>query len=375
MPFIPPGEPRPKGQTMKVFIEFEKKPLLFERPRDIIRVNDPNKIAPAFDDIERYLDEGRHIAGFMSYEAGYSFEQKLLIDKIYDFPLLCFGVYDKPQMKRPDGIRTSGNLDDIHINLSKQEYSGNIEKIRQHIECGDVYQITYCIKKKFRFNGDAWGLYNTLLDAQPVPYPAYIETDGMKILSLSPERFLLKRGESILTEPMKGTWWRGGNFFSDLIERYRFSRDRKNRAENIMIADLLRNDLGRVGKDIRAPKLYRITKYRTLYQMTSIVTGKVPRDIRCYDLFAALFPSGSVTGAPKIRAMEIIKEIENEERMIYTGAIGYITPERDMYFNIPIRTALLRGEEGEMGIGGGIVWDSTAEGEWREGSLKAKFLE
>jgi len=360
---------------MKVFIEFEKKPLLFERPRDIIRVNDPNKIAPAFDDIERYLDEGRHIAGFMSYEAGYSFEQKLLIDKIYDFPLLCFGVYDKPQMKRPDGIRTSGNLDDIHINLSKQEYSGNIEKIRQHIECGDVYQITYCIKKKFRFNGDAWGLYNTLLDAQPVPYPAYIETDGMKILSLSPERFLLKRGESILTEPMKGTWWRGGNFFSDLIERYRFSRDRKNRAENIMIADLLRNDLGRVGKDIRAPKLYRITKYRTLYQMTSIVTGKVPRDIRCYDLFAALFPSGSVTGAPKIRAMEIIKEIENEERMIYTGAIGYITPERDMYFNIPIRTALLRGEEGEMGIGGGIVWDSTAEGEWREGSLKAKFLE
>jgi len=359
---------------MKVFIEFEKKPLLFENPRKILRVHDPNKIAQAFSDIERYLDEGRHIAGFLSYEAGFSFEKKLFVDKKYDFPLLCFGVYDKPSAKRPDIPRTSGKLDDTYINISKQEYSGNIEKIRHYIECGDVYQITYCIKKKFKFSGDAWALYNSLLEAQPVPYPAYIETGDMKILSLSPERFFLKKGGNILAEPMKGTWWRGGNFISDIIERYRFSRDRKNKAENIMIADLLRNDLGRVGKDIRAPKLYRITKYRTLYQMTSIVTGKVPRDIRCYDLFAALFPSGSVTGAPKIRAMEIIKEIENEERMIYTGAIGYITPERDMYFNIPIRTVLLRGEEGEMGIGGGIVWDSTAEGEWREGLLKAKFL-
>ena len=359
---------------MKVFIEFERHPLLFENPRNIIRVHDPNKIASAFADIERYLDEGLHIAGFLSYEAGFSFEKKLFVDKKYDFPLLCFGVYGKPSAKRPEGERTSVKLDDTYINISKQEYSANIEKIRRHIQDGDVYQITYCIKKKFKFSGDAWGLYNSLLESQPVPYPAYIETGDMRILSLSPERFFLKKGGNILAEPMKGTWWRGGNFISDIIERYRFSRDRKNKAENIMIADLLRNDLGRVGKDIKAPKLYRITKYKTLYQMTSIVTGKVPRDIRCYDLFAALFPSGSVTGAPKIRAMEIIKEIEKEERTIYTGAIGYITPERDMYFNIPIRTALLRGEEGEMGIGGGIVWDSTAEGEWREGQLKAKFL-
>jgi len=370
---------------MKVFIEFEKKPLLFENPRDIIRVHDPNMIASAFADIERYLDEGRHIAGFLSYEAGFSFEKKLFVDKKYDFPLLCFGVYDKPSAKRPYGERTIGKLDGTYINISKQEYSGNIDRIRHHIECGDVYQITYCIKKKFKFSGDAWGLYNKLLESQPVPYPAYIETDGMKILSLSPERFFLKKGVNILAEPMKGTWWRGQNILADMIERYRFSCDRKNKAENIMIADLLRNDLGRVGNNIKAPKLYKITKYRTLYQMTSIVTGKVPRDIRCYDLFAALFPSGSVTGAPKIRAMEIIKEIENEERMIYTGAIGYITPERDMYFNIPIRTILLRKggtggrsmraeHEGEMGIGGGIVWDSTAEGEWREGLLKSKFL-
>jgi para-aminobenzoate synthetase/4-amino-4-deoxychorismate lyase len=147
-----------------------------------------------------------------------------------------------------------------------------------------------------------------------------------------------------------------------------------------MIADLLRNDLGRVGTEIDWPKIYTITKYKTLYQMTSTVTGKVDKNIKLYDLMAAIFPSGSVTGAPRIRAMEIIKEIEKEERKIYTGAIGYVTPDRDMYFNIPIRTILISGgpstslRTGEMGIGGGIVWDSTPQGEWDEGLLKAKFL-
>ena len=141
-----------------------------------------------------------------------------------------------------------------------------------------------------------------------------------------------------------------------------------------MIADLLRNDMGKIGNAVRAPKLFTVTGYRTLYQMTSTVTGAVPRDIALYDFFAALFPSGSVTGAPKIRAMEIIKELEPEERKIYTGAIGYISPDRDMYFNIPIRTLLISGQSGEMGIGGGIVWDSTAQGEWDEGLLKARFL-
>ncbi|MDD2702397.1 MAG: chorismate-binding protein, partial [Candidatus Omnitrophica bacterium] len=156
--------------------------------------------------------------------------------------------------------------------------------------------------------------------------------------------------------------------------RFRFSSDEKNKAENIMITDLLRHDIGKIGNVVRVPKVFTVTGYNTLYQMTSTVTGKVRRDIALYDLFAALFPSGSVTGAPKIRAMEIIKELESEERKIYTGAIGYISPDRDMYFNIPVRTLLINGQSGEMGIGGGIVWDSTVEGEWNEGMLKARFL-
>jgi para-aminobenzoate synthetase/4-amino-4-deoxychorismate lyase len=173
---------------------------------------------------------------------------------------------------------------------------------------------------------------------------------------------------------MKGTWPRGKGAAGDLFERIRFQYDGKNRAENVMIADLLRNDLGRIGGHVRAPKLFEIAGYNTLFQMTSTVTGEVAQRIPVYDLFRSLFPSGSVTGAPKIRAMEIIRSLEPEERKIYTGAIGYVTPERDMFFNIPIRTLLLDGGRGEMGIGGGIVWDSTPDGEWAEGLLKAKFV-
>jgi para-aminobenzoate synthetase/4-amino-4-deoxychorismate lyase len=186
--------------------------------------------------------------------------------------------------------------------------------------------------------------------------------------------FIKKTSGHVITKPMKGTWPRGNNMISDLIAPFCLKYDRKNRAENVMIADLLRNDLGRVGMDIRAPKLFEVAKYATLCQMTSTVTGRVDKDIALYGLFASLFPSGSVTGAPKMRAMEIIRKLEKEERKIYTGAIGYITPDRDIFFNIPMRTLLISGGSGEIGIGGGIVWDSTSQGEWDESMLKAKFL-
>jgi len=242
------------------------------------------------------------------------------------------------------------------------------------LRAGDIYQATYCIKFLFAFNGDAFRLYRDLFKKQPVPYPAYIETDEYKILSLSPEMFLKKSGRFITTKPMKGTWFRGKNIFTDSLAKYQFQHDEKNRAENLMITDLLRNDLGRIGRNIQVPKLFEITPYKTLFQMTSTVTAEIEKDIPIRELFKALFPSGSVTGAPKIRAIEIIKELEKTDRKIYTGAIGYITPERDMFFNIPIRTILLEKDHGELGIGGGIVWDSTAEGEWAEGLLKSKFF-
>ena len=360
---------------MDILIDFERRPLFFSDPQSIICCTDPAACAESFAKIESAIKAGYYVAGFLSYEAGYCFEERLRVSKEYDFPLIQMGVYKQPRSRRfPAPAQGRGTVSDFSLNISKKEYFSDIESIRDFIACGDVYQITYCIKFRFAFQGDVQALYSELLHKQPVPYPAYIKTDKFSILSLSPERFIKKQATRVITEPMKGTWPRGRNSVRDIAARYRFSRDIKNRAENVMIADLLRNDLGRIGKNIRAPKLFTIAQYKTLYQMTSTVTADVPCDMPLYDLFAAVFPSGSVTGAPKIRAMEIIRSLEGEERRIYTGAIGYIAPNRDMYFSVPIRTLLIRGGSGEMGVGGGIVWDSTPQGEWDEGMLKASFL-
>ena len=363
-------------KVMKILIQFEKKPLLFQDPEFIISCSDPSLFISCFNNIENALKKGYYLAGFVSYEAGYCFEERLVENKIYDFPLVHMGAYKAPlRNKISINARPCQNhLKALRLNISQGDYFSDINTIRDYIAKGDVYQITYCIKLLFNFHGDPFSLYAKLLEEQPVPYPAYIETDKFNILSLSPEMFIKKTSTHVTTKPMKGTWPRGNNIISDLIAPLCLKYDKKNRAENVMIADLLRNDLGRVVMNIRAPRLFEVAKYTTLCQMTSTVTGEVDKNTPVYGLFASLFPSGSVTGAPKIRAMDIIRELEGEERKIYTGAIGYISPDRDMFFNIPIRTLLIRDGAGEMGIGGGIVWDSTPQGEWDEGMLKAKFI-
>ena len=362
---------------MQVLIEFEKKPLLFKDPYRIISCKKLCEVLSCFNEMEKELGSGRYLAGFISYEAGYAFEQKLAADEGYDFPLVQMGVYDKPVRharvcdQKPASAKEALRI--ITTNKSRQEYFKDIDAIRSFIERGDVYQITYCMKFLLDHGADKYALYRDLFDVQPVPYPAYIEADGFSMLSLSPELFMKKNGNHIVTKPMKGTWFREG-FINNLLGGHFLKHDPKNRAENVMIADLLRNDLGRIGRNVKTPRLFEVAGYRTLFQMTSTVTASVDRDIVLYDLFKALHPSGSVTGAPKIRAMEIIRDLEREDRRIYTGAIGYITPDKDLMFNVPIRTLLFRGSSGEMGVGGGIVWDSTPQGEWDECMIKARFI-
>jgi len=358
---------------MLVLIEFEKRPLLFNDPERIISCDRLEGVAPCFAQMEEALKAGRYLAGFLSYECGYAFEEKLQEDKTYDFPLLCFGVYARP-ITPNDSHFAAAAARRFTLNITKPAYFDNISTIKSYIEKGDTYQITYCLKFKFDFEGDPYTFYRQLLAEQPVPYPAFIETADHKILSLSPEMFVKKAGDNIKTKPMKGTWPRGKNRWEDLWAGKKLHFDPKNRAENIMIADLLRNDLGRLGADIRWPRIFEVARYHTLFQMTSTITGKIDPQLTLYKLFASLHPSGSVTGAPKIRSMEIIRELETEERRIYTGAIGYIAPNKDLFFNIPIRTLLIRNSVGEMGVGGGIVWDSTPEAEFEECLLKARFL-
>ncbi len=360
---------------MEVRINFENKPLFFRDPEMIVICKDPLCFNSALKELEHLSKSGYWLAGFISYEAGYCLEEKLFDPIPYDFPLLMFGAYKNAE-DRASLPKKTGNfkINNLKPNISFDDYSHNIERIRQYISIGDVYQITYCVKYKFELAGDPYALYKELFCRQPVPYPAYIDTGEFQILSLSPERFIRKNNDQVLTEPMKGTWHRGRNVIADIIEKYRFFNDKKNRAENIMIADLLRNDLGRIGTGIAWRDLFKVTAYKTLFQMTSTVTAKVAPNRAFSTLLSTLFPSGSVTGAPKIRAMEVIREIEDEERNVYTGAIGYISPDGNMYFNVPIRTILVRGGGCEMGIGGGIIWDSTPEGEWAETRLKAEFL-
>jgi para-aminobenzoate synthetase / 4-amino-4-deoxychorismate lyase len=357
-------------------IDFERTRRVFRNAQEEIETNKLSELPACFARMEEASAKGLYLAGYLSYEAGYGFEPCLKQKDEFDFPVLSFGVYSRCQVTRQT-VQTKRQPITADLNHSWPEYHANISKIREYIAAGDTYQITYCLKNKFAYTGAPYELYQALLDYQPVPYPAYIGDRERQILSLSPELFFHKKGKKIVTKPMKGTLLRDGSWHNDLFGKRWLSRDPKNRAENIMITDLLRNDLGRIclPGSVEAVKLYEVAKYRTVYQMTSTVQGDLSDPaIPYYDLFKAIFPSGSVTGAPKIRAMEIIRELEPEERRIYTGAIGFITPEREMFFNVPIRTILLQGGQGEMGVGGGITHYSTPEGEYDECLVKSRFL-
>lgn len=360
---------------MFIYTGFENSPKYFNLPEEVAGCYDPSGLESTFNKIESWLDRGRYAAGFLSYEAGAWLNGRVSRGAERRFPLVCMGSYGPPAA---DGISCFAGggykLSGVAPSMDFGDYSKKIRRIREYIADGDVYQITFCMKMRFNFEGSAAALFTDLARLQPVPYPAFIDTGEFKVLSLSPELFVRKRGRDVLTKPMKGTWPRGEGPLSDLAARFRLKFDEKNRAENLMITDLLRNDLGRIGSDIRVKRLFEVSGYRTLYQMTSTIGASVERDKPLREVFAALFPSGSVTGAPKLRAMEIIEELESEDRHIYTGAIGYITPGRDMVFSVPIRTLLIKGEKGEMGVGGGIIWDSTPRGEWEEGMLKSRFL-
>ena len=329
------------------------------------------------------------MAGFFSYELGYLFEKRLQIfNKKSDFPLALFCAYDTPNIfdHREDRFING----DFHIpsenqnyemrnailSVPENEYHKNINKIRESIKKGDIYQANYTMKYHFDFSGSPLGLYNDLKKNQSAAYNVFAEFDDYHILSISPELFFRKKGNKITVKPMKGTVNRGKNIYEDRVKSRFLQADEKNRSENVMIVDLLRNDIGKISEtgSVRVKKLYEIEKYNTLFQMTSTIESRLLKNISIRQLIQSIFPSGSVTGAPKIRSMEIINELENDERKIYTGAIGFFEPSGDAVFNVAIRTVLLRGNRGVMGIGGAIVYDSNPEDEFQECLLKGNFL-
>ena len=361
--------------------------LLYAEPERLVFANTPEEVEGALDEVSAGLARGLHAAGFFSYELGYCLEPKLkgLLTHDRRVPLFWIGLFGAPRalddaLTRAwldkNGGAERAKISDLTLSWTREQYTQAFDKVEEFIAAGDVYQINLTLKFHFAFEGDAVALYAALRRKQRVAYGAVIGAPGFNVLSLSPELFFRREGKHMSTRPMKGTAPRGRTPREDARLKTWLAMDEKQRAENLMIVDLLRNDLGRVAKigSVEVTDLFTVETYRSVHQMTSGISAELRSDMGLKDMLRALFPCGSVTGAPKVRAMEIIHELEPAPRGVYTGAIGHITPSGDAQFNVAIRTVVLDADGGEMGIGSGIVANSKANSEFEECLLKAQFL-
>jgi para-aminobenzoate synthetase/4-amino-4-deoxychorismate lyase len=361
--------------------------LLFEDPVEIVRCDEPAQAGAALGTIAAAAGRGLTAAGYLAYELGYLLEPKLarLIPQDRAHPLIWMGLFERARELDGAGVRRllaehgdgGHRLERPRLSIGKADYLKAVERVKDYIAAGDVYQINLTFKYLFDFAGDPLSLYGELRRKQRVAHGGVLRTGDFDVISLSPELFLSVSDRHALTKPMKGTAPRGVTPDADAEMRRWLRSDEKSRAENLMIVDLLRNDLGRVAEigSVEAPALFTVETYPTLHQMTSSVTGRLRPGIGAAELIRALFPCGSVTGAPKVRAMEIIRELEATPRGVYTGAVGMIAPNGDARLNVAIRTVVLGHDgRGEMGIGSGIVHDSDPAAEYDECLLKADFL-
>ena len=279
------------------------------------------------------------------------------------------------QLPTPESPFGAGPLD-WRASVSREEYYGALKAIKDWIHRGDTYQVNYTHRLRAMFAAGPWDFFLHLMAAQEAPYGAFIEAGDWVIASASPELFFRLEGERIECRPMKGTAARGLTLAGDLAQAEALAASEKERAENVMIVDMVRHDLGRVAQtgSVTAARLFEVEKYPTLWQMTSTIEAKTQADLG--ELFRALFPPASVTGAPKARTMQIIARLESAPRRVYTGAIGFLAPGRQAQFNVAIRTLLLdrRSGQAEYGVGGGITWDSQPEAEWQECRTKTRIL-
>ncbi|MFD2046429.1 aminodeoxychorismate synthase component I [Ornithinibacillus salinisoli] len=355
----------------------KKEPLCFKDPVDVIVAHSVEEILPCLNKIQDAIHNGYYAAGYLSYEAAPAFDSAFAVHENSTMPLLWFGIFHKPTSE-PLLSSNHFHTDTWEPQTDINKYNQSIAKIKDYIAQGDTYQVNYTIRLSSDFQGDAIAYYNQLAASQSANYSAYLDIGSHQILSASPELFFHLKDGKITTKPMKGTIGRGETLKEDAANAEWLYHSEKNRAENVMIVDLLRNDLGRIAKagTVRVPQLFTIEEYPTVYQMTSTVTAEVEPETTVTDIFKALFPCGSITGAPKVSTMKIIHELETSPREVYCGTIGFITPEKEAIFNVPIRTVLIDNTFGhaQYGVGGGITWDSTSKEEYDEVLTKAKIL-
>ena len=344
-----------------------------------LKTKDIKEVKPLLDELEAYQNEGYYAVGYVSYEAAPAFETKF---QVIDGPLmseylLYFTVHETVQTEpiplTYDPITLPKSWQEL---TTAEEYKAAIEHIHHHIRKGDTYQVNYTVQLQQNLTADPFAIYNRLVVEQNAHYNAFIQHDDVSIISISPELFFKKDGDKLTTRPMKGTTNRGLTTETDLAQARWLAQDQKNRSENMMIVDLLRNDMNRISKigseDVKS--LCQVEQYSTVWQMTSTIETQLLPNSRLSDVFQALFPCGSITGAPKIATMEIIKKVEKQPRGVYCGAIGILVPQGPSIFNVAIRTLQMEGTKAIYGVGGGITWDSNWEAEYEETKQKAAVL-
>jgi para-aminobenzoate synthetase / 4-amino-4-deoxychorismate lyase len=356
--------------------------LLYQRPVELIEARAPDEVWPALMKLRDAGRRGLHAAGFISYEAGYALEPKLhpLAGDSQDVPLLWFGLFDECQettiaawsephtawASRPEPL------------LDRAAYEAAVDEVKEHILAGNIYQANLSFQAEVRTAGSPLALYGALRARARAGHGGIVHTGTHWLLSFSPELFFTLKGGRLETRPMKGTAERQADPAADSAAVAALREDPKQRAENLMIVDLLRNDLSRVSKPgtVKVPSLFEVETYPTVHQLVSTVTSELEEGLGPVDVLEALFPCGSITGAPKIRAMEIIAGLESGPRGAYTGTIGRISPDGEASFNVAIRTLTMRPGEGtaRLGLGSGIVADSRAPDEWRECLAKGAFV-
>ena len=365
----------------QTIIDFKELGLrhLFTKPIKELKTRDIDQVEALLKEVETYQEAGFYAVGYVSYEAAPAFEKKFAVHPapLMGEYLLYFTIHEEvetlPFPEDYEAVELPANWKE---EVEAPAYQKAIETIHHHIRQGDTYQVNYTVQLSQELKSDPLAIYNRLVVEQKAHYNAFIQHDDVAILSISPELFFEQDDRLLTTRPMKGTTHRGLTNQADLQEATWLEADPKNRAENMMIVDLLRNDMNRISEigSEQVTRLCQVEQYSTVWQMTSTIESRLRPEVDLVQTFQALFPCGSITGAPKISTMEIIQQTEVTPRGVYCGTIGILLPKGKRIFNVAIRTLQMQGNQAIYGVGGGITWDSKWEGEYQETKQKSAVL-
>ncbi|MBT7700514.1 MAG: aminodeoxychorismate synthase component I [Verrucomicrobia bacterium] len=370
--------PRPTPHTVVLQDPWRGRWMRFSNPERILCAERASDVVGVLEAAEAAVaSEGLTAVGYVGYEAAAAFDPALTTYPVDGFPPAWLGLYAAGEpVTAPAAPAAVLSPLTWTPSLSDEAYHAAVGRVRAYIEAGDTYQVNFSFRLHADAPTDPWELFCRMAGGQSAGYAAYVDTGDWVVCSASPELFFRLNGNDLVSRPMKGTRPRGRWLEEDVERAAELQQSPKDRAENVMIVDMVRNDLGRIARTgtVNVPKLFDVERYPTVLQMTSTVHAET--DAGLAELFGALFPAASITGAPKAHTMELIEELEETPRRIYTGAIGFWGPGREAQFNVAIRTALIERARGvaEYGVGGGVVWDSTQQGELEECYTKAAVL-